>query len=833
MAHGKSKAALDHAKEHHKKQNTAASEALLVDVYRARIQALLEQNLSREAKALIDLVQERYPAARARLEGIGTAVAARAGSLDDWIRPLNDPQVSPEQREAIEQVVRKEVCDLAALAACPVLPPEHPLRQAASALDRAFTMVTSGPVTEDAIRLPEISRRSPLAPWKLLVRAIAACYRGDGGACREQLDAIPGESAPARLIPAMRAMLGIKSPIALTAAATALVQQVSGDPAALRRALESLDRALAADQERAVVAAVRTVVQECRQTAPEQLTRLRQHITVRCAVANLDKDEIIRAMGGPPREDAYFYRLFARAMEQSGELENIAISCAAWDQFRQAAVREGWFPANGVEAATLYLHMAEQARQLPVEILRDLKHGKMKLSREERYFISPEELYQRACALDPHTEAFSQWMDWARQNSASQAERVAAAWHKICPGDLEPILHLMKQAANRKAFPSALQYLGRAEQIDGVHPEVRQARLRLTAGAILRHLQQKKPPLAAEKLATLAALPQTQQGDRPAFLAALRFLVSAVGGDTQRAEAAHAEVERLLGHRMAAQLLIFGAAVASKQRALEKLEEPGSLSTADRAAIPTSLARVTALFQDLNCGDCQISWPYIEEAAKQLRGSSSSLDAGQLQVLAEAGLNAKHFDLAYTASAAGLERGGATEARFLLLRARALPQLQFERRALCTAAAAHMARQHRDMDLLEQAVALLRGPLESADLVLTAEEAEEVLRKEKAEPASLGRNAPGPDYGAMLRKKLCDCPDCRRERGESVEPFEDMDLDEILASTPLPPDMPKEIAQILLEETKRAVERGESLDSLMARLFGPEARSGSKKRRRK
>ena len=103
-----------------------------------------------------------------------------------------------------------------------------------------------------------------------------------------------------------------------------------------------------------------------------------------------------------------------------------------------------------------------------------------------------------------------------------------------------------------------------------MHPAVRQARLRLLAGSVLRHLQQKKPNLAEEKLAEMDTLPQSQQGDRPAFLAALRYMVCAVRGADDEAAAHRAEVERVLGSKAAAALLIFGVADASKQGALEE-----------------------------------------------------------------------------------------------------------------------------------------------------------------------------------------------------------------------------------------------------------------------
>ena len=106
------------------------------------------------------------------------------------------------------------------------------------------------------------------------------------------------------------------------------------------------------------------------------------------------------------------------------------MACASWEEFRRQAVGEGWFTANGPESATLYLHMATVLRKLPRESLADLQRTacrQNKKSTEEIYFLYPEKLYERACALDPHFESFSQWMDWAKSGRAGQAEKVAEA----------------------------------------------------------------------------------------------------------------------------------------------------------------------------------------------------------------------------------------------------------------------------------------------------------------------------------------------------------------------------------------------------------------------
>ncbi len=187
---GKSKTALDTAKEFHKKQGSVESEILLIDAYLARIRALFDQNLVAEAQSLIALVRERFPSAKERLDHLNSAASARGGDLDGLLKPLNDPGLSAERRAAIEQVIQNQVTDLAALAGCAALPPEHGLRRAAAAIHEAFGAVTSGPVTDQQIALPEVSHRSPLANWKLLIRAIACFYRNQDQGCEDCLAAI-------------------------------------------------------------------------------------------------------------------------------------------------------------------------------------------------------------------------------------------------------------------------------------------------------------------------------------------------------------------------------------------------------------------------------------------------------------------------------------------------------------------------------------------------------------------------------------------------------------------------------------------------------------------
>jgi hypothetical protein len=487
---------------------------------------------------------------------------------------------------------------------------------------------------------------------------------------------------------------------------------------------------------------------QCQQVSPDQLESLRQHISVRCAVSGLAAAKVKAAMGRPSRHDATFLRLLARGMEHTGNPEQVVLACSLWEQFRDAAVQEDWFAANGREAALLSLHIAELLRRLPEELLHELQQSARSEARaggeKKRSYFFPEDLYQRACVLDPHPEAFAQWMDWAAGQPGSQAERVATAWHKIRPGDIEPVLRLMKEAEARGAFKSALGYLADVERIDGLHPGVPETRLRLLAGKIFQHLQRKKPALAAEELARMFALPASQHADRPAFLAALGFVVNAARGNEEQAAASRADVERLLGSGAAAAMLVFAVATTSKQRAVGRLGPVKDLSSAARASLPVAVARVTALVADMHL-KLEIPGSWMAEVATQFAASAHTLDANQLRRLAESALLAGQGDLAYAVSAAGLERGGATEVRFLLLRAQSV-SWQFGRRVVCTKAAAVLARQQQDTALVEEATELVRGLFEFDHVSLTLDQVRDVLQKEKAAREPPRNDRPGSTY---------------------------------------------------------------------------------------
>ena len=766
LARGSTKPALELAKKIHKQLGTQASEALLLDAYVARIRSLLEHGLTVEAKALLELVRERYPSVKDKVADLGVKVAVRQGNWDEVVGALNAPAIAEEKRAAIERVLKCQVTDLSALAECAALAPQHPLRVGAAALRKAIEAVTSGPVTDDALRLPEVSHRGPLGPWKTLVRAIAHFYRQDDVACERCLQNIDPDSAPARLVPALQAMLARKpGEHRLSTASASLVGQVGGSTEGLRNALRSLDAAFATDASK-IIPEVQRTISACRAACPELVERLQQHIAIRAVNSEVCPSRLQASMGGLAIQNAYFWRLFARSVE--GAAGSLAVeTCSLWEQFRQHALAEGWFREDGPEAAALYLHMAELLLEIPSEELIEIRAEFMKgfsgyghsyegqppavcaVPAKHRtpdfYYLFPEGLFERSCAIDPHREAFERWLDWERQQSDwKTADRVAESWHRALPNDSQPLLYLMESAEERGALNKALGFLEQAEKLDALKPEVRRAALRLLVAQAVRYLRQRKPRRAEEKLVDLEALPQAHETDRPAFLAALRWTGCVILGEDKAASGYFTQVSQLLESPAAAVLICRSAGNAC---GLEPNEMdrclPRKVLLDQTDSLAGAVARACALGDDMNVA-FTIPREFQREIFKELSDDHCSLEARQLRALAEAALRHSLGELAYAASAAGLARGGATEARFLLLRARALPSWEFERRSDCLAVAAELARRQRDMALVDEAVDLRRGhgglgidfldPLATMDehaFSRTTEQVNAVLKREK------------------------------------------------------------------------------------------------------
>jgi tetratricopeptide (TPR) repeat protein len=727
-----SKAALEAAKQLHKDQRTPGSESLLIEAYRARIGDLLKHGMATEARALLDLVLGRFPAAGSRLADLVREMCLRNGDLDGFVAPLEDPMLSRAAREEIESTIRKRVFDLNAVSQAQSLASDHPLRLAADVLGAALAAATTGPVASADLALPEVSRRSPLASWKALIHAVAAFYRADDHACRRWLQALEADSAPARLVPAFDVLLGSNATASLRPAAKKLVAAIGGGEA-FRAALPSLEAAFQSNKRQAIVERVRSVASDCERFCPQLREKLRRYVSVRWMAQGFPPDPIFEALGGAPLRDARWYQMLATAKENSSRCDHGSLDALiAWQSFADRALEEGWFKANSPEQSVVLLHMAKLAARLPADMV----------SRREspgRQSISVEALYQRAAAADPHLEVFESWLAWAkRQGDWRVAERAAEAWHQARKRDVQPLLWLMDASEKRGAYRKSLKYLEEAEQLDRVNPEVRKAKLRLQVAAVLRHFRQRKLHLALAGIERLAALSDLDAG-WAALVTALRRVCAALEHDPEASGRYALEVQSRLGNPAAAYLLeqsiLDGAVLVAQDVRLQGFDA----SSCPPATLLTGLVDACILS---DAAGLRVSIPGGWEAALKaaLAASELELDIAGLLVVGEAAIASAMRELAFAASIAGLTRGGA-DSSFLYLRARALPVGSSGRYGDCLLAALEMARRERNTELAGKLLDLLRrrprrmfdlDELEGPDGALSPEQLQETMDKERA-----------------------------------------------------------------------------------------------------
>jgi tetratricopeptide (TPR) repeat protein len=825
IAENHSKAAVEIAKDLHKRYATTESETLLVEAYEARIRNLLNQGMSVEAKSLLQLVSTRFPGARNRLEEIEWEVRAGAGNVAEMVAPLLDPNLAAEVRERIETMIRQRVDDLSALAQATSLPPTHPLREAAAALSKAFQAVTSGEVDDEALRLPQVSRHSPLASWKALIQAIAGFYRGEEDRSRKWLEAIAPDSAPARLIEPMRALLGISHAPVASPAAMNLVRAVGSSQRVMQAALASLEETLLSGNKQRILEQGRDAISLCRQCRPELVEKLRQHILARSMLVKIKAERVFAAVG-KAKEDAYWLRLLARGIEQASNdcyERRQALHC--WEDFRRHAIREGWFAANSLQDGLLSLRMARTVIRFPPDVIEEwLEDDFVEFGLPGVDGMLPASslldagiLFARACRGDPHPEVFEEWLAWAQQQQDHHAaDEVAELWRQTRTQDVAPLLWLVESAERRGAYQKSLKYLEQAEQLDQLNPEVRRVRLRLLVAGVLRHFRQRKPHLAAQGIDRMAALPEALEGKLGPAIAALRRVCAALRGDAAGTAAYQLELEVELGDSAFA--LLKGVADGAGLTLTEAGLPPAtSVSFAGSGAL-ARLAK-TCVVGDLLGIRAAIPETWEAGISAALSNPADALDAAQLLVIGEAALRGQTPKLAYQVSAAGMS-ARAADSRFLFLRGRALPGWASERSFYCLLAALALARRDREMELGGRVLDQLRGhpaaPLGSDEPGSDGFSIQPELLQKVVEEERTSNTYPDPGRRktpAYLPQRMVETRKAGRRRPpfyldeeeeDAFEEFEDMVK-----------NAPPEVRRQALE----ALERGESTAEILVRIL--------------
>ncbi|MDR2391342.1 MAG: hypothetical protein LBE84_06665 [Planctomycetota bacterium] len=781
LRQGKVRAALDRAKSVHKSRPNQNSETLLLQCYAARIRELRTSGHEKDASALEANIAKSFPRWDPALVGAPLpphpgAAASSAGDvktaapgdpLGEALLRLADADAPEEERRAAEMAVAELAFDPLLLVRHPSLTPGHPLETAAKAVAAAFSAVTSRPVDAAAISLPEVSRRSPLAGWKLLIRAIRHMQRCEDAQATAALDSLAAmRSAPARLVPPLRYLLA-GYPEKVDGVWKRLFASWRPGERRLPAALERLDSVLAAflrnseDEfiperrgrrlEKNLFAALHAVSDAARPEAPNLVARLRELAVAKAAmVTDIPLPEIEKALGGPAARTASFWRLAALAMrEKHQRTENpdqVADLCFCWDAFRRHGAAENLFADGGPEQAEIDLRLAGMLTDCWTDTLRTV--GRKARIFDPEYCYGPEQseavrklappadkrfvpsdpmfFFARAVEAAPSAGSFRSWLEAARRIETETrwrpggidakhepSARVLESWSRALPKDPTPWLILLDEAERRNALTLAQKHLFRAEAIDPLNADLTRAKWRLALAMCRRHLKQGKAHLVEADIRKLKALRRHGPENTDWLFAALEWVIPAPL--PAMSERLHAELAAMAGGgfagEYAAGLLetgILDAADSSFYSGKHPMSSPPQPNET-AAALPWIL-RVVRL---LAASGFPFSWAGKSTWPAWFAKIAGSLPARDLPLLTESMLAGGHFDALFALSAAGLAEKGKTPetGRLLALRARALHKgktYQYERIRQCLRAAAEIGRRTNDQALTAEVAALAR-----------------------------------------------------------------------------------------------------------------------------
>ena len=703
IAAGHTRDAVETAKQLLKGAPGPEAETLLVRAYEARIQALMVNGMYTEAQVLASFVGERFRAYRERVAPL--LRQSQLLSVKNFDLLLGELATADEShRREVEAVLARELTDPALLADSLVLPADDPLKRAARIVSTLFTAVTSGPLAPDALgALDAISRRSPLAPWKLLIRALDAFYRRADAVALANLSAIPVPSGPSRLVPVVRRLLGETAPVDdRSPAVTSLLHAVSGGRAPLQAHLSRLSRALAAQDERAALAAIPDLLSLIRALP----AALRQLWIATILHHGLRRDwnpeslvrTLLRCASDPDTK-----RLMALALERTGLWDS---ALPLWDMYLMAMTRTGGWPAACPEASRVLLHMADLLPPDFREVLALFGAGSgedlraLIAAKALPAFLDRGSLLERARAADPDPRVFRALVAHYEQGDRKRAEAEAEGWRRAHPHDLEPLLYLIRAAEGRGALRKALALLADAESINGVHPEVRQSRYRVLLASAERRIREGKFALAVADLDRLEREPRAGEGDHLAYLLSLRWVAARRAADAQAAAAVEQTLNARLDNPVARDLLLEGVA-----RSLGA-EPPRPAGPASQSLTIDGLARVCDLFRALS-RPLTVPRELVARVERDLAGASIA----QLHSLAAGGLWIGAPNLGDAAAGHGLAHDGPLLHRFLLIRGRvlgtAMARRDRDRARQCLRVARELAARSRDMEAVREASAVL------------------------------------------------------------------------------------------------------------------------------
>jgi hypothetical protein len=736
LAKGDTRAAVEAAKLLVREEPGTASEVFAVRVYAERIKALIAEGLGREAAALASIVRERFPAHLSSWTSLLEEARLAAGDFDWILIELRD--ASEERRAAVEERLLLWIVDPAAIARSAALDPADPLAREARIVAELFETVTSRIASpEELATLGDIRRRSPFAPWKLLLRAIDAFHRNDDERVSTNVAAIDPRSPAARAGAVLTELTGGRPKGQRSFAAERLIDRISGGRATIAAQIRSIDAASKSDDRRRVREETRALTKSLDTLSPYVREQLR--LALLPLVGIHFGPEQLAGLLRIGEDDAAVQRYGATIVEMTGMPFAAGIWVAYADGLLEGRELEPW------QAAEIYLHaLSAGGDDDDPFVCMDPTHGHPVDEQPDTARIIEKIIAARPAAavldrLAPHLDRLDK----------KELRRVLTAWRKADPDAPQPLVRLLRLAEKERRYDEALPLIRQGDRMKTIDPEYARLRLRLSLRKAEQLLVAKKREAADALLAELAVRPEDLGEDAMAYVLALQWAAAPparaaelLAGLAQRGVAGElvlAEVTGALGMQF--------ALPASHPSAEEMLE---------------GIGRGVAMLRSVGVTPRYSSW-LLERTKTHLDRATPQ----QLLIIGSTALASAMNELAWAATARGLELGGPMLHRMLLLRAEIRIETQHDRTRTLAAinAARALAQRAHDSDIVARAVELEHGLVffRQDELRLSQDEITAIVEHERGAAMPVRRTQPRKKKARAPKPKSATIP--KKERG--------------------------------------------------------------------
>lgn len=673
LARGDSREAVEAAKQLLREAPGVETEALAMRAYVARIRSLIAEGLGREAGAMAAIVRERFPAHAASHAAELEDARLAAGDFDWLLRDLGAADAA--RRDAIEARLVPWIADPAALARSQALGSDDPLAREAAAVAEVFDVVTSRLGSADELaRLHDVRRRSPLAPWKLLVRAIDAFHRHDDERVAANVAAIEPRSPAARGGAILAELTGARSRGRHSFAAERLIERISGGRETIAghlRAIEASDRS---DDRRRLRDEVRALARTFDKLSPFAREQARMALLSVCGI-HFGPEQIaslLRIDEHGPEMPRYGALLM--------ELAGAPFAPTLWIAYAEDGLASGRI--EPWQAAEICLHALELGTVEDPLFCDDPTHDHPVEKAHDTAGV-----IEQIIGFDPAPSVFARLVPHLDRLTSKELRRVLTAWRKRDPNAPEPLVRLLRLAEEERKYDDALALVRKGDVLKIIDPEYARLRQRVLFRRAEQLLDGGNRAAAAKLLDEIENVGE----DAGLWLLALRWAAA----PPEKAGELLAEISRcgVAGEVVVAEItgdlrmpFALPASHPSAEDLLEGVRRAIAVLNAAGRRAPRHSGWIVQRVE-----------PYLDRATE-----------GQLLAVGAAALVLGLIPLAWRATARGLTIAGASLQRALMLRAEILLRIHADpkRTVLVIETARAIAQNAQDAEAMQTAAEL-------------------------------------------------------------------------------------------------------------------------------